>query len=164
MIQVKENLMLNGDKLQIPRLGNKNIHVVINDGKIYFDNLVNYMVQLTIDGNNEKLVEDIDPNATYYVGVYGKSDKVLTIYKGDGYKEVKIIGDYMYIEIKGEKIKGPIHVLSNSGASGYIYGLGIYKDLPSEVYLPNKNSVKPENQAIFPIGGGYREVFPILRI
>ena len=49
----------------------------------------------------------------------------------------------------------------NLGCSGYIYGLGIYKDLPSEVYLPNKNSVKPENQAIFPIGGGYHEVFPI---
>lgn len=29
------------------------------------------------------------------------------------------------------------------------------------VYLPHKEDVKPENQAIFPIGGGYREVLPI---
>ena len=161
MIQVRENLMLNGDKLQVPDLGDKNSHVVINDGKIYFDNLMSLMYHLTIDRNYEKLVEDIDPDAVYYVGIYGRSNKPLILYKGDGYKTAKTIGDYMYIEIKGEKIKGPIHVRSYSGASGYIYGLGIYKDFPSEVYLPNKNSVKPENQAIFPIGGGYHEVFPI---
>ena len=28
-------------------------------------------------------------------------------------------------------------------------------------YLPHKSKVKPENQAIFPSGGGYHEVFPI---
>ena len=28
-------------------------------------------------------------------------------------------------------------------------------------YLPYKSNVKAENQAIFPVGGGYREVFPI---
>lgn len=28
-------------------------------------------------------------------------------------------------------------------------------------YIPHKSKVKPENQAIFPIGGGYHEVFPI---
>ena len=28
-------------------------------------------------------------------------------------------------------------------------------------YLPHKSKAKPENQAIFPIGGGYHEVFPI---
>ena len=28
-------------------------------------------------------------------------------------------------------------------------------------YLPHKSNVKAENQAIFPIGGGYHEVFPI---
>ena len=161
MIQVKENLMLNGDKLQVPGIRNKNSHVVINDGKIYFDNSMSYIAQLTISKSTEKLVEDIDPDAVYYVGIYGRSNKPLQLYKGDGYKKVKIIGDYMYTEIKGERMKGPTHVRSDSGASGYIYGLGIYKDLPSEVYLPNKNSVKPEKQAIFPIGGGYHEVFPI---
>lgn len=29
------------------------------------------------------------------------------------------------------------------------------------LWVTNKNEVKPENQAIFPIGGGYHEVFPI---
>ena len=161
MIQIRENLMLNGDKLQMPSFEDENIHVVINDGKIYFDNLTSYIARLTIDGYTDKLVEDIDPDAVYYVGIYGRSNKPLELYKGRGYKEAKIIGDYMYIEMKGEDIKGPIHVSSKSGASGYIYGLGIYKDSPSEVYLPNKNSVKPDNQAIFPIGGRYHEVFPI---
>ena len=28
-------------------------------------------------------------------------------------------------------------------------------------YLPHKSNVKADNQAIFPIGGGYHEVFPI---
>ena len=161
MIQVRENLILNGDKLQMPGLiGDKNSNILINDGKIYFDNLTHYMTQLTIDGSAEKLVEDVDPDAVYYVGIYGRSSKPLELYKGDSYKKVKIIGDYMYIEMKGEKMKGPIHVRSNSGASGYIYGLGIYKDFPSEVYLPNKNSVKPDNQAIYPPEGHYKEIQP----
>ena len=161
MIQVRENLMLNGDKLQMPKVVGEKTHVVIDDGKIYFDNLIGFIVHLTIDGYGEKLAEDVDPDAVYYVGIYGKSNKPLELYKGRGYREAKIIGDYMYIEMKGEDMKGPIHVSSNSGASGYIYGLGIYKDSPSEVYLPNKNSVKPENQAIFPIGGVFQEVYPL---
>ena len=158
MIQVKENLMLNGDKLQIPGLADENAHFVINDGKIYFDNLRSYMTHLTIDGYTEKLSEDIDPDAVYYVGIYGRSNKPLELYKGRGYHKVKIIGDYMYIEMKGENIKGPIHVRSNSGASGYIYGLGIYKDSPSEVYLPNKKSVKPDKQPLLPPEGHYKEI------
>ena len=158
MIQVRENLMLNGDKLKMPLIGSKRSHVLINDGKIYFDNLVNFMTHLTIDGYGEKLAEDVDPDAVYYVGIYGRSNKPLELYKGRGYREAKIIGDYMYIEMKGEDINGPIHIRSNSGASGYIYGLGIYKDLPSEVYLPNKNSVKPDNQPLLPPEGNYKEI------
>ena len=55
-------------------------------------------------------------------------------------------------------MKGPTHVRSDSGAGGYIYGLGIYKDSPSEVYLPNKNSVKPEKQPLLPPEGNYKEI------
>ena len=158
MIQVKENLILNGDKLKMPGLKDKDSHVVINDGKIYFDNFMSIMYELTIDTWREKLAEDVDPDAVYYVGIYGRSNKPLKLFKGGFYKEVKIIGDYMYIEMKGETIKGPIHVKSDSGASGYIYGLGIYKDFPSEVYLPNKNSVKPEKQPLLPPEGHYKEI------
>lgn len=39
---------------------------------------------------------------------------------------------------------------------------GYYEKLGDEVvYLPNKEDVKPDNQAIFPIGGGYHEVYPL---
>ena len=157
MIQVKENLLINSDKLNKPSVGNTSSLVVFDDGKIYFKDLESFITHLTTGGRFEDLSEDIDPNAIYYVGVYGKSDKPLKIYKGDGYKETKIAGDFMYIEIKGEKIEGPIHVLSDNYASGYIYALGIYKDSFSEVYMPNKSNVKPRNQAIFPIGGGTRK-------
>lgn len=29
------------------------------------------------------------------------------------------------------------------------------------VYLPNKNDIKADNQAIFPIGGGYHDIYPL---
>ena len=39
---------------------------------------------------------------------------------------------------------------------------GYYEKTGEEiVYLPHREEVKPDNQAIFPIGGGYREVFPL---
>lgn len=155
MIQVNENLLINNNKLQGDiATGTGKVDVIFKDKKIYFNNLNSYLTRLTIDRYSEKLSEDIELEASYYVGIHGKSDKPLKIYMGDGYKNAKTTGDFIYIEIKGENMKGPIHISSYDGANGYIYALGVYKNLPSEIYMPNKNSVKPENQAIFPIGGG----------
>lgn len=47
----------------------------------------------------------------------------------------------------------------NIGAE--FYNISIVKGDGIDIYVPNKTDVKPDNQAIFPIGGGYREVFPI---
>lgn len=41
---------------------------------------------------------------------------------------------------------------NNIGAE--FYNISIVKGDGMDIYVPNKNGVKPENQAIFPIGGG----------
>lgn len=65
------------------------------------------------------------------------------------------------------------HILIYSDISGQTRGVGLeLKDIilvegqfergvNEIVYLPHKKDVKAENQAVFPIGGGYHEVFPI---
>ncbi|WP_311537227.1 hypothetical protein [uncultured Anaerococcus sp.] len=157
---INENLLVNDNKLALPNYEATKSTVSFKDGKIYFENLNSFISNMIVSGSAERLSESIDPNATYCVGVYGESDKTLRIYKGDGYKVAKTIGDFHYIEIKGNNMKGATYILSNESANGYIYALGIYKDFPSEIYVPNKNSVKAENQAIFLAGGVFKEVYP----
>lgn len=157
-MKINENLLLNNNKLTTPNYERTKSNVVFKDGKIYFEELNSFISNMTISGSAEKLSEDIDPNATYYVGVYGKSDKVLRIYKGEGYKIAKTVGDFHYIEIKGDKIKGSTYILSNENASGYIYGLGVYKDYPSDVYVPNKKSLEVNLQNLYPPEGEYKEI------
>lgn len=56
-----------------------------------------------------------------------------------------------YADIIGEEI----------GVSADFIMMKLEKGDQMTPYLPHKSKVKPENQAIFPIGGGYHEVFPI---
>ena len=157
-MRINENLLINNDKLTTPNYETSKSDVFFKDGRIYFEELNSFISNMTISGSAENLSEDIDPNATYYVGVHGKSDKVLRIYKGDGYKIAKIVGDFHYIEMQGDKIKGATYILSNEGANGYIYGLGVYKDYPSEVYMPNINSLASEDKNLYPPEGEYKEI------
>ncbi|EGC83443.1 hypothetical protein [Anaerococcus hydrogenalis] len=158
-MRINENLLLNNDKLSIPNYETTKSVVNFKNGRIYFNNLNSFISNMTVDNNAESLSQNIDLNATYYVGVYGKSDKTLRIYKGETYKIAKTIGDFHYIEMRGDKIKGATYILSNESANGYIYALGIYKDFPSDIYIPNKNSVKADNQAVFLSGGYFRRFF-----
>ena len=158
MIRVNENLLVNNDRLASPAYEKEKSTAYLKNGRVYFENLNSYVTYMTISGKVERLSEDIDPNATYYVGVYGKSDKVLKIYKGDGYKTTKTIGDFHYIEIQGDKMKDATYILSNESAKGYIYALGVYKDFLPDIYVPNKNGVKPEKQTLLPPEGYYKEI------
>lgn len=157
-MRIKENLLVNNDKLITPNYEKEKSTVSFKDNKIYFNNLNSFISNMTVDGTNENLSENIDPNAIYYVGIYGKSDKALKIYKGDTYKVAKNIGDFHYIEMQGDKIKGATYILSNEGASGYIYGLGVYEDYPSDIYIPNLNSLDSEDKDIYPPEGEYKEI------
>ncbi len=161
MIKVNENLLVNNDKLASPGYEKEKSTVYFKNRRIYFENLNSFISNMTISGSAESLSKDVDPNATYYVGVYGKSDKILKIYSGDRYKIAKTIGDFYYIEIQGYKMNGAIFILSNESANGYIYALGVYKDFPSDIYVPNKNGIKPDNQAVFVAGGGFQEGYPV---
>ena len=158
---VNENLLVNDNKLASPNYEATKSTVSFKDGKIYFENLNSFISNMTVSGSAERLSESIDPNATYCVGVYGESDKTLRIYKGDGYKIAKTVGDFHYIEIKGDKMKGATYILSNESANGYIYALGIYKDFPSEIYVPNKNNLETAKRQYFIGGGTFKEVYPI---
>ena len=157
-MRINENLLLNNNKLTVPSYEKGKAIISFKDGKIYFDNLNSFISNMTTSGTNENLSESTDSNATYYVGVYGKIDKTLKIYKGDTYKTAKTIGDFNYIEMQGDKMKGAIYILSNEGANGYIYGLGVYKDYPSEVYMPNINSLASEDKNLYPPEGEYKEI------
>ena len=157
-MRINENLLINNDKLTIPGYEKEKSTVSFKDGRIYFEELNSFMANMTISGSAENLSKEIDPTATYYVGIYGKTDKTLKIYKGDTYKTAKTIGDFHYIEIQGDKIKSATYVLSNEGAKGYIYGLGVYKDYPSDIYIPNINSLDDEDKDIYPPEGEYKEI------
>ena len=157
-MRINENLLINNDKLTTPSYEKDKSAVSFKDGKIYFDNLNSFISNMTTSGTNENLSESTDPTATYYVGIYGKSDKTLKIYKGDTYKTAKTIGDFHYIEVTGDKMKEATYVLSNEGANGYIYGLGVYKDYPSDIYIPNVNSLDSEDKGIYPPKGEYKEI------
>lgn len=159
-MRINENLLINNDKLTTPGYEESKSNVFFKDGRIYFEELNSFVANMTISGSAEKLLEEIDPTATYYVGIYGKTDKTLKIYKGDTYKTAKTIGDFHYIEIQGDKIKGATYILSNEGANGYIYGLGVYKDYPSDIYIPNINSLEVNLQNLYPPEGEYKEIQP----
>lgn len=157
-MRVNKNLLINNDKLTNPGYEKEKSTVSFKDGRIYFNGLNSFISNMTIGGTNENLSEGVDLDATYYVGVCGKSDKILKIYKGDRYLVSKTIGDFHYIEVQGDKIKGATYILSNENAIGYIYGLGVYKDYPSEMYMPNVKSLEPSKQAVFISGGIQRDI------
>ena len=62
----------------------------------------------------------------------------------------------VYVDLSGETRGAGAEIKDMIIVDGYYEKTG--KEI---IYLPNKNDVKPENQAIFPIGGGYHEVYPL---
>ena len=157
-MRINENLLINNNKLTNPSYEKDKSKAFFKDGRIYFNDVNSYISNMTTSGTNENLSESTDPTSTYYVGIYGKTDKTLKIYKGDTYKTAKTIGDFHYIEVTGDKMKGATYILSNEGANGYIYGLGVYKDYPSDVYVPNKKSLEVNLQNLYPPEGEYKEI------
>ena len=157
-MRINENLLINNNKLTTPNYERAKSTVVFKDGRIYFTVLNSFISNMTVSGSAETLTEEIDPNATYYVGVHGKTDKVLRIYKGERYLVAKTIGDFHYIEVTGDKMRGATYILSNEGANGYIYGLGVYKDYPSDIYMPNISSIDSEDKDVYPPEGEYKEI------
>lgn len=51
---------------------------------------------------------------------------------------------------------------STKGISAEYTKIKIEKGDQMTPYLPHKSKVKPENQAVFPIGGGYQDIYPLL--
>ena len=47
------------------------------------------------------------------------------------------------------------------GAKAEIKNIKLEEGKEMSEYKPHKEDVKPENQAIFPIGGGYHELYPL---
>ena len=146
MIQVKENLY-EGDKSKV---------AYVNFAQCKIPNLVigeTYTVSFVLKqkegGSGKSTVCIFDKNTV------GRSfADVFSI----GYNEFsfkysdKTINIIMYPDIFGQ---------GGNGRKSFYDNITITKGSTGDVYMPHKSKVKPENQAIFPIGGGYREVFPI---
>ena len=158
---VKENLFLNGNKLTYPQIGVDSTIVKLKDNNIYFDKLNNYISRLTIDGYEEKLAKPIDPESSYYIGFYGNYFGTISLYKGKGYIRPKTLNEFNYIEMKGADIKGPLHIRGSKDEKGVIFALAMYKDSPSQVYLPSAKSLPQSQQPLYPPEGDYTEISPI---
>lgn len=62
----------------------------------------------------------------------------------------------IYADIAGET-RGVEATFSNF----HLFKGHLGEEAKSVVYIPNEKDVKPENQAIFPIGGGYQDIYPL---
>lgn len=156
---VKHNLLLNGDKLKMPNVGIPTDDISFKNGKIYFNNITNYIVNFI----EKEVIDNLELTSDYFVGVYGKLDGNIQMYKGSGYKNPKSNNGFYYIPEKGNTLKGPLHIRSYEGYanSGVIKALAIYKDSPPDVYLPNVKSLQADKQAYYPPEGDYKEIQPM---
>lgn len=72
------------------------------------------------------------------------------------YREGVTVDILVYVDMSGETRGVGAEIKDMIIVEGY------HKNTDEEVvYLPNQDDVKADNQAIFPIGGGYHEVYPL---
>ena len=150
MIQVKENLYEGNDIVIEPEDKNYNFKILklpdtLIDGEIYtFSAKVNQF-------------DNGSGTCGFVIRKQGSPNSVWTTlhienfvykfkYKKEIQEEILVYSDVQY-------------KTRNIGAE--FYNISIVKGDGMDIYMPHKSKVKPDNQAIFPIGGGYHEVFPL---
>lgn len=165
MIQVKENLLKD----------NSGTHKVEPRNKGTASDNYNYL-QITIPDKfeeNQKYTfcfrfKQFNGSGEFEVKLYNKDNTKSAGSKrcnvNDGrfyfnfiYRAGVTVNLLVYVDIAGETRGVGAEVKDMIIVEGYHEKTG-----GEIVYLPNKNDVKADNQAIFPIGGGtFKEVFPI---
>ena len=139
MIQVKENLYA-GDKSQVAYINYTQYKIPkLKIGETY---IVSFVLKQKEGGSGKSTVCIFDEN------ILGRPFRDEF---GIGYNEFsfeysdKTVNLLLYPDVFGQH---------SNGRTSYYDNITITKGSTGDVYMPNKNSVKPENQAIFPSGGG----------
>lgn len=157
---VKQNLLLNGGKLQSPvyMYARSNEDIFIKDNKVYIKNLKTSAAGFTSIGMYEKNMS-LDTNKTYYPGFFGSIDGDVDIYKGT-YKPYKSKGNFNYIELKGGEVKGPLHIRSYHGANVILERLCLFEGEIGDIFIPCIEDLPTDKQPLLPPEGNYKEIQP----
>ena len=158
---VKRNLLLDNDKLTMPDMIAGSGEAELVNGTLHLYNMTNRATEMTINGNNERLSELVKEDDRFSVGLYGKFDTPIILYKGETYKTPYKKGDFYYIEAGAKSIFKPLHVNGYQPYTGYIKALAVYKGEAPDVYLPNINTLPEEKRGFLPPEGNYKEITPL---
>ena len=151
-MRINENLYEGEQRLTFPRAkGNYNYIVILSDTDV--DKLE----------ENKKYTISFDVNQTYSGSGYVNFGRVKDGALQDWAE--KSVNDRL--ELTFNKMEN-MRIVCYTDVAGKTEDVGLkafnikleFGDAATQ-YIPNKSKVKAENQAIFPIGGGYHEVFPL---
>lgn len=158
---IKHNFILNGGSLQSPEYiySERLADVNIKNNKVYVNNLKTSMGGFTKDGLRESQL-DLQVNKIYYAGFFGHVDGNIDIYKG-AYKPYKTKGNFIYVEFKGEEIKGPIQIRSYDGANVVLENLCMFEGEIGDIFMPCIEDLPKDKQSLLPPEGEYKEIQPM---
>lgn len=164
MIQVKKNLLKGYNRTYKIEARNEG-------GTSDEYNYAQITIPTTFDENQQYTFffkfKQFNGRGNFTVAIFDKINKTALVRK-----IYKVSDKQMFINFNYKKGVTD-HILIYTDVAGKTRGIGAevwdliivegyFEDTGEEiVYLPHKEDVKPTNQAIFPIGGGYREVFPL---
>ena len=157
MIQVRENLLPGSNKVYsiknkpTERWGAVNFY--IND--LGLEHGKEYTISFDVLTLGEKSRGEVGVFVTSRTGSEDTFKETIKVYG-------RVSATFTYDENKSDRIglaPGPVGNAGNCEAS--FDKVKLEEGSESTIYILSKKDVKLENQAIFPIGGGYHEVFPI---
>lgn len=109
-----------------------------------------------------ELAPDLIIGRTYIIGFVGTKHGSVRLYQagGDGYKEVISKGDINYREFKYTG-KLTLHFNSAVKGSGMTIKQIFITDQVPDIVISNEKDIKVDNQAVYPAGGVFQEVYPL---
>ena len=146
MIQVKENLFNDKEKVRVSDTYAATKIPELEIGETY---TISFNLSQNEYGSGKSTVTIFDERNTKrtYAGLADIGYNEISFVYGEDTNRLLLYNDDFNAGKDDRRLSIYRNIMINRGGSG--------------LYIPHKSKVKAENQAIFPIGGGYREVLPI---